>query len=322
METLEADRSYGQAKTSIHSGYSGYRELGVGGKVVAQSAPLGEGIPTSSRLHRSLFGLSADTAIAKESILKFANSYGRLGTHSEVKVPLTDKDKPKGSEEYSRTNLTRRSVKESKVPDSLTFEREQHDSQGALIAVVGEPISAWESEIVAMRSMIQLWESLKQNKIAELRKVIRWANDGVYYRSDEAKLTFEVTDSASGGPTEERFLFRHDPVLSQVRPDDVVLPGWYYLQQRINDKLGEHKSSPKLLWERHPRLRLAIVPDSLISALWLQFARAVEGDESHRRCDFCRRWFEVGAEVRADAKYCSNSCRQKSYRRNKAGSTY
>lgn len=63
-------------------------------------------------------------------------------------------------------------------------------------------------------------------------------------------------------------------------------------------------------------IRIRLKPTSLIAALWLQFASAVGQRHSYRACAACGTWFQVGpgGDVRADAKYCSNACRQRKFR--------
>jgi hypothetical protein len=78
-----------------------------------------------------------------------------------------------------------------------------------------------------------------------------------------------------------------------------------------------HGAVPELSWDRtHTALQetLRIVPQSLVSALWIQLAKAIEGDRKYRECDVCGTWFEVSGDRRADARFCSNACRFKAYR--------
>jgi hypothetical protein len=45
-----------------------------------------------------------------------------------------------------------------------------------------------------------------------------------------------------------------------------------------------------------------------------QLAAAIDGDRDYRRCEACKKWFEVSAENRIDAKFCQQSCRFRAYR--------
>jgi hypothetical protein len=100
-----------------------------------------------------------------------------------------------------------------------------------------------------------------------------------------------------------------------------VQPAWHLLQCELNARLAEHPATPYVVWNQdRSELRVRLKPISLISALWLQFAFAVGENYSYRTCAACGRWFQVGpgGSMRADAKYCSNACRQRKYREKSA----
>lgn len=63
----------------------------------------------------------------------------------------------------------------------------------------------------------------------------------------------------------------------------------------------------------------SIVPDSLGSALWLQFSQAVSANLMLRRCAVCPTWFAYGTGTgrRKSAHYCSDRCRKAAHRRQK-----
>ncbi len=90
----------------------------------------------------------------------------------------------------------------------------------------------------------------------------------------------------------------------------------HYIQRQINEKLKEHNVTSRLLWDsRHTRLGLHIVPRSLIGRIWLQFARAIDGNRAFRRCQDCRKWFEVTPHVtRTDRIFCSPTCKASAHR--------
>ena len=84
----------------------------------------------------------------------------------------------------------------------------------------------------------------------------------------------------------------------------------YELYLAINERLTT-QTAPRLVGvmsERTPsvvgfrpppppdRLEIKIGPEHLLGCLWLQFARAVEGDKEYRRCmaRACNNWMEIG----------------------------
>lgn len=64
----------------------------------------------------------------------------------------------------------------------------------------------------------------------------------------------------------------------------------------------------------HPSLRL--VPRTLRSAIWLQFAQAVSENQILGKCEECPTWFEIGpGGGRPEKVYCSNACQMRAYRK-------
>jgi hypothetical protein len=53
----------------------------------------------------------------------------------------------------------------------------------------------------------------------------------------------------------------------------------------------------------------------LLSAVWLQFATAVNENVGHGRCRECGKWFVVAPNAaRSSRRFCSTACRSKAYR--------
>src|SRR5262249_60440765 len=75
-------------------------------------------------------------------------------------------------------------------------------------------------------------------------------------------------------------------------------------------------ATPRLAWdEATGRTQLKLVPATLLTALWLQFASAIEGNKRYRRCKECGQWFEVSPETaRTSRLFCSGPCPAKAYR--------
>jgi hypothetical protein len=73
--------------------------------------------------------------------------------------------------------------------------------------------------------------------------------------------------------------------------------------------------------ERGESWQIRSSPNCLAAALWLQVARALEGDVDHKQCanPKCRKWFLISGDRdkgrRTDAKYCADpKCRKAVYR--------
>ena len=66
-------------------------------------------------------------------------------------------------------------------------------------------------------------------------------------------------------------------------------------------------------------LKQFLEPESLLSAIWVQFAGAIEGATSFSPCQECSVWIDtVPGSNRPDKIYCSDACRMRAYRKRKA----
>jgi hypothetical protein len=65
-------------------------------------------------------------------------------------------------------------------------------------------------------------------------------------------------------------------------------------------------------------LKTEMIPNSLLAAMWLQFAWSVTGERPVRQCETCGEWFGAAPDSgRSDKVYCGETCRTKAYRRRK-----
>ena len=169
----------------------------------------------------------------------------------------------------------------------------------------GERLSTWHHQIRIMHQAINLWDLAQAGDVRGLSSFITWKGPDTVERRLEGKdIDHETIASWEISPE----------LLHQFRPGDLIQPALVATQRMINRAL---RASPRLLWNhKQARLDLHIVPDSLLDALWFQFARAVDGNRSYRRCAACRTWFEISPDTaRVTRIYCSNACRSKAYRK-------
>jgi hypothetical protein len=234
-----------------------------------------------------LFRVFADTEPSRDGIKAFADRFGPLGPDVATQIPFSDQRNAKGV------------------------------SLGA-----GEPLAAWNEEILTMRFAIDVWEAARNGDLGRLQRVIHWTEDGRGIRIDSHP---DLADGQLPDPPDrvERAWIAGthlgDDVHGRFVPGDLVKPALHYVQSKVNEKL-QGRASPRLLWNRkRERLGLYIVPDGLIGALWLQFARAIERDSRFRQCAECTTWFEVSpGRGRTDKQFCSTACRTKAYRKRQA----
>jgi len=187
----------------------------------------------------------------------------------------------------------------------------------------GEHVDGWVNEILIMRLAVDLWESARQGNADYLGRMISWTSDGT-------RVSINTHPELQRGQLpQQKPAHVHRAVIADERldqeilarfvPGDPIGPALHCMQSLINEHL-DHRASPRLLWEANrDRLGLYIVPDGLIGALWLQFARAVERDARFRQCLECTTWFEVApGRGRSDKQFCSTACRTRAYRKRQA----
>lgn len=255
------------------------RPIGAGGFRVMQYLPLSA--------FSGLFRVFADTEPDRDGIKAFADRFGPLGPDIAKQIPLYDQPNAKG------------------VPLGT-----------------GEALADWSNEILMMRFAIDIWEAARNGDAGRLERVISWTEDGSGIQIlSHPELPKGQLPEAPARVERAWIAGTHlgDDVLERFVPGDLVKPALHYVQSTINRQLGG-RASPRLLWDaKRERLGLYIVPDGLIGALWLQFARAVERDSRFRQCAECGIWFELApGTARADKLYCSTPCRTRAYRKRQA----
>jgi hypothetical protein len=232
-----------------------------------------------------LFRSFAEVELRREAILEFANQYGTLGMRR---------------------------------PGYLT-----HPWAPEL---EGDTLNDWAWHIEKMRQAVEVWDMLQVNDNKGLGRLFRWDHrvrpDGVpnsgpfwwFYRShpDTAPPNVEPpgTPAWPGESTDNMLAI---PGLAEE--GDLLTPARIFLAKWVTQSL-KGVASPALHYNKeNQRLNLQFVPATLLAALWLQFAQAIDSDKTYRRCKACPRWFEVSAGIsRTDRVFCSDACKSRDYR--------
>lgn len=193
-------------------------------------------------------------------------------------------------------------------PEPIRAWAEEHGFLGALEDIrlpdgetlAGEPLRRWLLEIVDMRDVLRLWDDWKRhdyNRLAKEPIVQRFAE----VRGDRLPLD----------PRTDR-----SPILAAAR-------------EAIGFKVTAHfqaaQGSASYIRPLPVQLRLEVGPDrpfalhlaprSLLGALWLQVALAIDGNKEYKRCPRCGTWWEVQPDIaRTNRVYCSTACKQAAWR--------
>ena len=161
---------------------------------------------------------------------------------------------------------------------------------------VGEHLDDWQLEIRWMRTAIELARAASSNSTREIQRILRIDGTAATLTDrDGTKLSLK---------------------LQTELPDDPVVASKQVLAKMASERLKGSMQTSLVAHESAISARSR--PTSLIAALWLQFALKIDDPNSYRKCDQCRRWFELTPSVnRKDRQYCSNACRTKAYRERK-----
>jgi hypothetical protein len=176
-----------------------------------------------------------------------------------------------------------------------------------------ERLSAWNFAVVRMWAAVALWRAAQTGDTEALAKLVRWSDDGkaVFYRGPSwvTRQDAEEVEIASFRDNRE--------VFTSLHAGDLAKPALVQVVKIINAYGGLSDVSGFATWETargRPGVRFGTT--SLLTAMWLQFALAVEYDKQYRRCRECGKWFELTPGVnRTSRQTCSNACRNRGYQR-------
>jgi hypothetical protein len=253
----------------------------------------------------ALFREFADVPLSREGVLNFANKYGWLGVG-----PLT--------------LVIPRKVCRYPIREEVASEMETLLAQGNRARILSHPTEAypvqpgerpaeWFKEIAAMSQLLRVFDppgGADPLKKRFEQRVIWTTNEVIYELQTDDVVEKELIVSKQERPQ----LFA---LLKKANLREILR---WYLELSIDKRLAAHEVKVRLLRDSASgRVGLRVVPQSLIGFLWLQFAKAVEGNKSYRRCEDCGKWFELGGQSsRSDKRFCTDTCRVRNDRKRKA----
>ncbi|MBD3336437.1 MAG: hypothetical protein GF355_13060 [Candidatus Eisenbacteria bacterium] len=197
----------------------------------------------------------------------------------------------------------------------------------------GELLSTWTKEVTFMNHALRVWDALRSGASDDLRRWFHLKRQRdvavVEYTPDEEwplgvpQISVQYTTGEAGDHA--KFLppgvsdRRGDPGTSVEQvPSDPYDLGLAFLQESLNRQLRNRLGcSVQTITEstRPVPLGLHIIPKSLLGAMWLQLARAIEDETRFQRCPQCGTWFKLPNKARrSSTTYCSPACRVRTYR--------
>ena len=243
-----------------------------------------------------LFRSFADLDPSEKGILDFASRYGALGVSQGIEIPTQKSGEPGGDEE------------------AFDFDFGN-----------GERFSQWVDEVMGLRQVLRVWDALQVLAVDELQSWFRvedfhGALRAVYDAGQplrRAVFTHERTPPST--VNEFQWYLSHAEIRRITEdPSTVALS---FIRTVVEGRLREQVAARMVYQERGEGgpLGVGLVPKSLLGAIWLQAASAIEAGKAFGRCRECRGWFEVPPELlmmgRKDVGFCSVACRNQAEQR-------
>jgi hypothetical protein len=248
----------------------------------------------------ALFRTFADIVATEEGILNFANRFGMLGGAADS---AKDRNGPANASDFDHVVLGQ------------------------------EPLTEWLERIFSMRQAIALRQMATSRDVAGLRKILVRDQETVWLRP---KVSWLLPDWRNPDPVEELPKappWFHGERINAAEPSVVSLEGsatergrqlgdlgiveaaWSAVAGVTNRFLRGALDSRLYIDAETGQGEVFQDPDSLGSALWLQFANSITEGTRFRTCKTCGEWFALPLRgSRVSREYCTDACRFKAYR--------
>ena len=172
----------------------------------------------------------------------------------------------------------------------------------------GESLRFWAVARQELARLVALWDALAGTHNegvadeAALGTYVAWAREPV------RQVTVNYPDSSFTTVAREHSPAINPDALASWADGELVAPARFAVVEGVNQKLrGQASPAVNPFDERE----LAIVPHTLLAAMYVVFAREISGRmPAFKKCAACDRYFFPS---RSDKKYCTHSCQQKAY---------
>lgn len=177
----------------------------------------------------------------------------------------------------------------------------------------GETFAAWVDSVLLMRTATQLFHEGRRSHpdgskaLPEMRIV----------PGDEGLVELRFPDGRLGAHNvplarQETLLVPASIPRSLAEKVQTQRAVGAALRGLVNAYLGRY-CSPRLV--RDGGVQIAILPEHLLGAMWLQLARVIDGNRDFKKCERegCGEWFEIplgGTKKR----YCTDACKSRAFR--------
>lgn len=148
----------------------------------------------------------------------------------------------------------------------------------------GETLEFWQTELIGIKNLVNLWQWQKTNNLAMLNQVITWERS---QGESPPAVWYAFNDE------EPQLVTEHPSILSRFKPGDVLFPALHLIANTVMGKLRDWPVDPFLFVTPQGELVQRFVPKTLLAAIWFQVFQAVSGEKRFKRCDVCQLWEDV-----------------------------
>lgn len=199
-------------------------------------------------------------------------------------------------------------------PTHCLANRIEDEAAGAAASLWGdaEPLEMWYQWQAIVRNGVEWWDLLSGEQVTELTERIQQAPDG-RWQFLIWKAHFRASRQGVYQDWQEVSLDRIGVAKrQQLSVFDLARAFLFY-------ELGA-TSGPDFIYGLSvdyvsPEPVVHVVPENLLSAMWMKLLADVAGNAQYRQCRVCNKTFELHPEkARTNRLYCSDACRFRSYR--------
>jgi hypothetical protein len=213
------------------------------------------------------------------------------------------------------------------VDDHLATGKEMATDDPFLVYSEGRSFEMWRGHRRMLAFALRLWDAINEGRADELigAELLVKPYDSlvepgkpvpkymVWTRTASAQRDLGLTASQTPNAEFEPAV----PLMRASLPEAAARAALAYL---VSEMCASARVVMRVTSAQPDGLRLTFEVRSLIAAMWLQFALAVDGQREYRPCPVCGDWWDA-TEARSDRKTCSDRCRKRMHRQTASGGT-
>lgn len=213
------------------------------------------------------------------------------------------------------------------VGDHIATAEEMASNDPFLVYSEGRSLQIWRGHRQMLAFAVRLWDAINEGRADELigTDLLVKPYDSLVEPGKPAPKYMVWTRTASaqhdlGLTTPKTFDEQFEPATPLMKASLPEMAARAALANLVSEMCANVRVVMRVTSAQPDGLRLTFEVRSLIAAMWLQFALAVDGQREYRPCPVCGDWWDA-TEARSDRKTCSDRCRKRMHRQTVSGGT-